>query len=213
MRNQRIGQELEIGAVVERERLRLRRVVGVHRVDLGRRLGGDVRARARPERHVERQPVALQHAARRGDHEHPRHVGQRVVAVQRALREVRRARCRDRPGSCARRGARSPGAGSPTCRRRRCASAAARPDRPRTPARQRPSASARGRRRERHARSTAPITRLRRRQLQVEQQVVGGSGRPAAGMPSPVLQLVNRNGLSPRISRESCSITSRLAPT
>src|SRR5208337_5284598 len=34
-----------------------------------------------------------------------------------------------------------------------------------------------------------------------------------AGMPSPVLQLVNRNGLSPRIMRESRSITSRLAPT
>src|SRR5262249_30738909 len=37
--------------------------------------------------------------------------------------------------------------------------------------------------------------------------------RTRAGMPSLVLQLVNRNGLSPRISRESRSITSRLAPT
>ncbi len=35
----------------------------------------------------------------------------------------------------------------------------------------------------------------------------------SAGMPSPVRQLVNRNGLSPRISFESVAITSRLAPT
>src|SRR6185369_17532950 len=35
----------------------------------------------------------------------------------------------------------------------------------------------------------------------------------SSGIPSPVLQFVNRNGLLPRIIRESCSITSRLAPT
>src|SRR5262249_26145247 len=34
-----------------------------------------------------------------------------------------------------------------------------------------------------------------------------------AGMPSPVLQLVNTNGRAPRISRESSSMTARLAPT
>src|SRR5207249_10374261 len=35
----------------------------------------------------------------------------------------------------------------------------------------------------------------------------------SAEIPSPVRQLVNRNGLSPRMSFESCAISSRLAPT
>jgi len=61
-------------------------------VDLGRGLRGDVRPRARPERNVERQPIALQHTARGGDHEQPRHVRKGVVAMQCALREAGRAR-------------------------------------------------------------------------------------------------------------------------
>ena len=92
VRDQRIGKELEVGALAQRERLGLVRVVGVHRVDLGRRLRGDVRPRARSERHVQRQAIALQHAAAGRDHEQPRHVRERVVAMQRALREKRRAR-------------------------------------------------------------------------------------------------------------------------
>ena len=44
-----------------------------------------------PERHLERQPVALQHAARRRDHKQPRQVRHRWLRGQHALRHVRRA--------------------------------------------------------------------------------------------------------------------------
>ncbi len=171
VRDQRIGEVLEIRALAELEGLRLLRVVGVHRVDLGRRLRGDVRSRARSERHVERQPIALQHAARRGDHEQPRHVRERVVAMQRALRKAGRARLeigQDRASVPALE-AQAQAAGladgaAPHLRRLVAVTPRTRPARraPRPHPGVRASAPARPR----------PLRSLPRRQLEVEQQVV-----------------------------------------
>ena len=59
MRDHGIGKKLDVCSVGEREGLRLRRVVGIHRVDLGCRLRGHVRLSARTERDVESEPVSL----------------------------------------------------------------------------------------------------------------------------------------------------------
>ncbi len=89
VRDQRLRQELEVGSVGERDGLRLRRMVGVHAVDLGRGLCRDVRPRLRPERDLEGEAVPLQDAPRRGDHEDPGQVGQRLVGIKGALDRIR----------------------------------------------------------------------------------------------------------------------------
>ena len=63
MRDHGIGKKLQIRIVGKRDGLRLRRVVGVHRVDLGCRLRCNVGLSARAEHDVEREPVSLQQAA------------------------------------------------------------------------------------------------------------------------------------------------------
>ena len=90
MRDHGIGKKLQICIVGKRDGLRLRRVVGIHRVDLGCRLRGDVRLRAGAERDVESKPVSLQQAAGGRDQEHAGQVRHLLVAIQRALRHVGR---------------------------------------------------------------------------------------------------------------------------
>src|SRR5262245_61140856 len=166
----------------------------------------------RPERDFDREPVALQHAAGRGDHEEPCEVRQRRVRVQRALRQVRRTAIE----------VRKDGALAATFEAE-------------------PEQTGLADRAARHLRRLVPEGgELRPRQAERLARGPGGEHRRAFGeahyagcpagssrsnsrsrrirstsawMPSPVLQLVNRNGFSPRITRESRAITSRLAPT
>ena len=210
VRDQRIGQELEVGAVAERDGLRLQRVVGVHRVDLGRRLRGDVRPRARRRAttsSASRSPCSTQPDV--------------VIMNSHAMSGSASSQCSAR---CARYGARDSrsarigalaaaleaqaqeaGLADGAAR----ASAAARPGSAQAPRR-------RGHRRPRRARAVEAQPRCPSRGCRSSFRSNSRSLRissTSSGMPSPVRQLVNRNGLSPRISFESCAITSRLAPT
>ncbi len=212
VRQQRIGKELEIRAVAEREGLRLCRVVGVHRVHLGRRLGRDVRARTGRERDFERHAIALQHAASSGDHEQPRHVRQRLVAMQRALREVGRARFQvgqDRaPAPAFEAKTQEAGFAHRTAAHLRRFVNIRRESRghPRLTLRRRGGCEPR--RFLDHAHQAGCLVGTLRSNSR--SSTIRST---SAGMPSPVRQLVNRKGLSPRMIFESCSITSRLAPT
>ena len=88
MRDDRIGQKLQVGFVRKRDGLGLRRIVGIHRVNLGGRLRGDMRLCARTERHVEGESISLQQTSRGGDQEHGRQVWHRLVAIERTLHHV-----------------------------------------------------------------------------------------------------------------------------
>ena len=212
MRNDRIGQKLQIGIFLKREKLRLHCVVDVHRVDLGRRLRGEVRSRIRSERDFQSQAITLQHATGRVDHEQPGHVRERLVAMQCALREIRGTRVEIGED--------------------RAIAAALESEAQVTRFAHRATAHLRrlvAIERELRRHRNLDIARPRCRQPpcplgRAHQRVcLAGSFKSkrsslrinstSAEIPSPVRQLVNRNGLSPRMSFESCAISSRLAPT
>jgi len=176
---------------------------------LGRRLGGQVRPRARRQRHLERQPVAcstqpevviMNSQARSGASGSG--TGRAAPCTGRAPVEVGEDRLPVAPLEAS--------AGIRSCRRRRWPSAAARPGRRRFPppvgrAPRRPPMGQIG------ERSAAPIQAGCGQQRQVEQQVACGSTRPAAGCLRRSAVGEDERLVRPRISRESCSITSRLA--
>ena len=167
-------------------------------MDLGCRLRGDVRLRARTERDVESEPVSLQQAARGGDQEHVGQVRHFLVAIQRALRHVRRAAFKVRQDRLATAvlEAKTQETGladraAPHLRRlvlerrqlrSRCAERFGASPTEREAAGIMLTSGARGFMSNRNSLSISSTS---------------------SGMPSPVLQLVNRNGLLPRISRES----------
>ena len=161
----------------------------------------------RAERDVEREPISLEDASCGGDQEHVSKIRHRLVAIQRALRHVGRAPievCQDGPAPAPLE-AKTQEAGladraAPHLRR---LVLKRREFRQRRAERFRTGPGSGGRRHQAGVRSCC--LRSNRNSFSIS--------ATSSGMPSPVLQLVNRNGLLPRISRESCSITSRLAPT
>ena len=95
VRDHGVGKELQVRVIGKRNSLALRRIIGVHRMDLGCRLRGDVRLRARTKGDVQSEPVSLQQAARGGDQEH---VGQAWHFVRRNATRAAPCRERDVPG-------------------------------------------------------------------------------------------------------------------
>src|SRR5215470_9260453 len=91
VRNQRVRKQFQIGLLAKRYRLRLRCIIGIHRVNLGRRLRGHVSLRARPQSDLERKTVALQETTSCGDREYMRKPGNAVITVERTLGHVWRA--------------------------------------------------------------------------------------------------------------------------
>ena len=99
MRDHGFGKKLQVCVIGKRNTLALRRIIGVHRMDLGCRLGGEVRLRTRTKGDVQCEPVSLQQAARGGDQEHVGQAWHLFVAMQRALHHVGRTAfqvCQDR---------------------------------------------------------------------------------------------------------------------
>ncbi len=83
VRNERIRDVLQICAVAEREAQLVHRRRPVGAVQLGRRLRGEVDARARIEDHTRRQAIACEHAAGRILDIHECHVGRGSIRVHR----------------------------------------------------------------------------------------------------------------------------------
>src|SRR5689334_4618363 len=162
---------------------------------------------ARPELDLERKAVALQETAGRGDHEDmgkPRHT---VVTVESALGHVRRAAVKIREDCLL---AAQFEAETQEARLTHCAAfhlrrlVLKRRKFPRRCTESFGGMQGRGDRR-RHADLFRGISRSNSKSRTMRST--------SAGIPSPVLQLVNRNGLLPRIRCESLFMTSRLAPT
>src|SRR5262249_37354084 len=159
------------------------------------------------ERDVESKPVSLQEAACGGDQEYASHVRHFLIGIERTLHHVRRTAIEVRQDRVA------------------AASLEAKPQETRLAGRatfhlqrlvlkrrqfwKRCTKGLGGRARIRRCRHHAGLRACRSMSNSSSLSISSTS----SGMPSPVLQLVNRNGLLPRISRESCFITSRLAPT
>jgi len=194
VRDDRAGNQFQVGVLRQGEALRGGGEVGVHLVDLRGRLGRDVRHGPGADRDGHVKPVALEHAARRRDDIHAGQPRQVLVPVQGLLDEQGRL--------------------------------------PEQMREHRPVAAAG----ERHVQDAVLARRaaghLRRlvsigRELGGVEQAHGASPRAGSrskstlrlirvttsAIPSPVRQLVKTKGLSPRISVESASITSRLACT
>ena len=89
MRDERIGHVLQIASFLHDNVLQLRGVVGIHHMNLGRRLRGDVGLRVLADLDLQRHPVALQHATRCRDDEYAGHLRHGLVPVQRALDKER----------------------------------------------------------------------------------------------------------------------------
>src|SRR4029079_6032429 len=187
--------------------LRLRRIVGIHRVNFGRGLAGHMRVCARSERNLARKAGALQKTPGCGDHEYMSEARHAVIAIERALGHIRRATVKVREDrllaaqfEAETQEARLANGAAFHLRRfvlkrrkfrSRCTECLG-------------GLPGRGGR-QRHAglflgtsRSTSKDCTMR---------------SASQGIPSPVFQLVNRNGFLPRMSCESLFITSRLAPT
>ncbi len=211
MRDDRVRQELEITLVACPDRLYLSGVVCVHRMDLRGRLSGYVRLRSVTEVHVQRQTVPLQHAPRRRDDEHARQLRHAFVPVQRPLHQVRHATVQPRQDAAV------VAAFETEVQISGLANGTARHLRRFIPIRREL------RRMQPEACITACGNGCQQRRCDWRIQAASLSLRSnrmscrirltSSAMPSPVRQLVNTNGLPPRIRRESCSITSRLAPT
>lgn len=63
VRDHGIGQKFQVRVIGKRNGLALSRAIGVRRINLGCRLGGDVRLCARTKSNVQSKPVSLQQAA------------------------------------------------------------------------------------------------------------------------------------------------------
>src|SRR5437660_8881030 len=176
-------------------------------MDLGGGLGGEVSLRAWTKGDVQSEPVSLQQAARGGDQEHVGQTWHLFVAMQRALHHVGNAAfqvCQDRFARAV--------LEAQTEKTRLAHSAAAHLLR---------FILERGEFRHRCAERFSACPGREGRRYHAERRACGlisnrnsrSISATNSGIPSPVLQFVNRNGLLPRIIRESCFITSRLAPT
>ena len=89
VRDERIGHVLQIASFLHDNVLQLRGVVGIHHMNLGRRLRGDMGLRVFADLDLQRHPVALQHATRCRDDEYAGHLRHGLVPVQRALDKER----------------------------------------------------------------------------------------------------------------------------
>src|SRR5262249_36624023 len=207
MRDHGIGKEFQVGIVGERDELCLCRVIGVHGVNLGRRLRGDVRLRARTKRDIERKTVALQQASGRGDQEHAGETRHFRIAIQRALNHIWCAAlqvlqdCLLVPPLEAETQETSLTDGAALHLKRLVLKRDQFRQRSAELLRAGPWTGGGGD----HADLCTRGSMSKRNSL-----LISSTSSP---IPSPVLQLVNRNGLLPRISPESLCITSRLAPT
>src|SRR5258705_8317355 len=207
VRDHGIGKKLQVCVIGKRNSLALRRIIGVHRMDLGCRLGGEVHLRARTKGDVQSEPVSLQQAARGSDQEHVGKTRHLFVAMQRALHHVGSASlqvCQDRFAGAV--------LETQTEETRLAHSAAAHLRR---------LILERGEFRHRYAERFSACPGRKGGRYHAERRARGlisnrnsrSISATNSGTPSPVLQFVNRNGLLPRIISESCFITSRLAPT
>ena len=206
VRDGRVRQVFEIGAVFQHDRLRLRGIVGVHLVNPRCPLRGDMGHGSGPDLDVDAQPVSLQGAATGRDDHGVGHARQRLVPVQRLLYQQRR-----HPVEVGQ-------------------DAAAVPQLEAEPQVAHLAGHA-----HRHLLRLAGTPRSQFRRVvkrgdgipegvdvcQDHDASLMGTSNSAmswirctsSGIPSPVLQLVKMKGLSPRMNFESRSITSRLAPT
>src|SRR4029077_3939925 len=176
-------------------------------MNFGRGLRGHMRLRARPEFDLEHKAVALQETTCCGDHEHMGKPRRTVVTVERALGHVRSAAVQ--------------------VRKDRLLAAQFEAETQEARLAHRAAFHLRRfvlKRRKFFSRRTKSLGGMpgrgdRRRHADLFRGTSRSNSKSctmsstSAGIPSPVLQLVNRNGLLPRIRCESCFITSRLAPT
>src|SRR4051812_26311485 len=163
-------------------------------------------ARALLQSDVERHPVTLQQAACRRDQEHMGEIGHGLVAVECALRPIRNAIVEvgqdGAPAAARKTELQKSGLADGTAPHLRRLILKSRELRRKAAERFRRSP---GRTGGRHHHATPGSFRSKSNSVAIRST--------SCGMPSPVLQLVNKNGLPPRISCESRRITSRLAPT
>jgi hypothetical protein len=194
VRNDRAGQQFQVGVLRQSEPLQLGGEVRVHLVDLRRRLGCDVRhgTGADRDRHV--QPVTLEHAARRRDDVHARQPGQVLVPVQSLLDEQRRLPVQMRE-------------------HRTVAAAGKRHVQDAVLARRTAGHLLRFVLIGRQLGSVQQAHRAGSRTGSTSKSTLRMIRATTSAIPSPVRQFVNTNGLCLRANLESVSITSRLAWT